>query len=467
MTEVLTEEAREGRINEAINAAQEADTKRTEQIDWKDGSTLLLPVVRVPLEATVLNPASHRIRPYLEALGTDADFVKNDPYGIQSQELIGKILRETPGFEQIKGALERDNQRDPGVLTHKGVLVNANTRRVALEQLGRDYIDVVVLPTDATEREITDLELALQMAHDVKQDYTFTARLLFIEELLVRRGISAQDIGLKLDRSLADTARGQQKAREFVEQEMRLLRLIREVVNASGEAIRITKFDDDRQELIEIDEDYERERQRNPVRAVRVRDAQLTGLISDLGYKRMRKVDEDLIDNYLPAALAEQPSLRPYAADLMSADADDPADETSDDIDGLDILESEPNATERTDGPDTTRLFTTLAAVPENGDLSLRDADGTTALLPRQTVVAGLNAAFATAIEAKERETKAVDRLEAPMAHLADAARSIDRARDALDEVGNRNDFDREALDDAADRLTRAYDEFDAARSDP
>ena len=189
MQEVMTEQARENRIAEAVAAAQaDPERRRTEQLRWKDGDTLLLTIVRVPLDATVLNPGSHRIKAHIEAMGDHAAPVKSDPYGPTAQGLIAKILRSTPGYGQIRGALERDGQLNAGVLTHKGVLVNANTRRCAFEDLGIGYIDVVVLPQDASEKEITDLELELQMERDVKQEYTFTARLLFIKDLVVGRG---------------------------------------------------------------------------------------------------------------------------------------------------------------------------------------------------------------------------------------------------------------------------------------
>lgn len=322
MRELLTEEAREERIAQAVAAIQDAlEPQRIEQLSWRDGRPLLCPVVQVPLKATVLNPGSHRIKAHLEAMGDQAASVTSDPYGLEAQDLIAKILRETPGYEQIRGAIRRDGQKHPGVITHKGVLVNANTRRCALEDLEQDYIDVVVLPRDASDLEITDLDLELQMERDVKQEYTFTARLVFIEELVLERGMSPGLVGLRLERALADSPRGRKKAREIIEQELRLLQLIRKVVAVSGGAKKITDFDDDRQELIEIDQDYQRERHRNPNRANRVRDAQLAGLVTDLGYTKMRQVDEALIDDYLPSALREQERLRPYIEELERTDA--------------------------------------------------------------------------------------------------------------------------------------------------
>ena len=459
MREVLTEKAREELIAKAVTAAREApEPRRTEQLRWKGGQPLLLPIVRVPLGATVLNPGSHRIKAHLQAMGDQAESVTSNPYGPHAQDLIAKILRSTPGYEQIRGALERDGQANAGVLTHKGVLVNANTRRCALEDLGKEYIEVVVLPSDATDREITDLELELQMEQDVKQQYTFTARLLFIEELVTIRGMPADEVGLKLERSLTNSDKDRKKASELIGQEIRLLWLINTVVETSKGAIKITKFDDDRQELIEIDEDYERERDRNLERAMRVRDAQLTGLIADLGYTKMRAVNEELIDHYLEDALREQLALGPYVADLMSSKSSPRAGE-GEEPGGLDLLDGL-DGTATTDGPNTSRLFTTLASVPEEGELALRDADGNETAIPRQTLVEGLKAAFTTAIEAKRRDSRAVDELTAPMVYLFDAARSIDRAREAFRAVAQREDFLRDDFGHAVAGVRRAFDEL-------
>ncbi|MXW57835.1 MAG: hypothetical protein F4124_15075 [Acidimicrobiia bacterium] len=466
MLDVLTEEAREELIAEAILAAQEApEPRRNEEVRWKDGESLLLLVVRLPLNATVLNPGSHRIKAHLEAMGEQAAPVESDPFGREAQEMIAGILRSTPGYGLIHGALMRDGQLFPGVITHKGMLVNANTRRCVLEDLGQKYIDVVVLPRDATDREITDLELELQMERDVKQEYTFTARLLFIRELVVDRGMSAEDVGLRLERSIADTPKGRQKARELIEQEMRLLRLINEVVSASRGAIKITKFDDDRQELIEIDQDYERERQRNPMRATRVRNAQLAGLIADLGYKKMRQVTEELIDDYLGDSLCEQTTLGPFVKDLLG---NGPARESNEGSEpsGLDLLEGLEESLV-SDGPDTAHLFATLAEVPEDGEILLRDEDGNEAAFSRSTVIAGLNAAFSTAIDAKRRDSRAIDKLRAPVVHLSEAAQSIDEARSALSEVAQLDDFDNDGFEAAIGQVRRAIDELLLEREGP
>ena len=119
-----------------------------------------------------------------------------------------------------------------------------------------------------------------------------------------------------------------------------------------------------------------------------MRDAQLAGLIADLGYMKMRQVDEELIDGYLRDALEEQTTLGPYVADLTSSHGDSQPSglayagfvSSSDagcgggslrrasDLGGLDVLDDIDTA-ERASGPDTTHLFITLASAPADGDI--------------------------------------------------------------------------------------------------
>jgi hypothetical protein len=428
--------------------------RKTEELRWRDGERLLLPVVRVPIEATVLNPRSHRIRARLEAKGAAAEIVGSDPFSEDAQTLIADILRETPGYEEIKGALGRDKQRHPGVLTHKGLLVNANTRQVALVALGIRYIDVVVLPADALEPDIVDLELELQMEEDVKQEYEFTARMLFIEELMARRNMSAEDVGFRLERSLATDAKGRQRARDLVEQEMRMLRVVRELVDLSGGSIKLTDFDNARQALIEIDQDYERLRRSNPAQALRVRDAQLVGQLVGVDYRRLRDVDTSFIDNYLPVSLAEQMALSGYVADLLTAV--DPSGPGQPGLAGLDVLEFGDDFESPNSLVNPRRLLELLA--PENGEIVLRDENGSAHALSKDSVVAGVSTAFSTAVESKRRDSKAVDRLDAPMIHVSDARAALDRARSAWQEVKGTAGFDDASFDARMRELVRAFD---------
>ncbi|MCA1674816.1 MAG: hypothetical protein LC799_22365 [Actinobacteria bacterium] len=270
---IMTNETRRDGIAAAVQAAEAAAKtgKGTAQaVTWKSRE-LVLPVASVDLDLVVLNPHSHRISAQLQSLSKDKqDVVANDPYGPEAQETIAELLRDTAGYDRIKNALANDGQQDPGVLTTSGVLVNANTRAVALRELRQKYVRVLVLPQDATSKEITDLELRLQMEQEVKQPYSFTNSLLFIEHLINSGNYTALEVGQALRTDLTDSKGDKKKATELVERELRLLGLIREVLTASGGALNFLYFDDKQQALLEIDQDYQKLKNTKPEEAARI-----------------------------------------------------------------------------------------------------------------------------------------------------------------------------------------------------
>ena len=98
--------------------------------------------------------------------------------------------------------------------------------------------------------------------------------------------------------------------------------------------------------------------------------------------------------------------------------------------------------------------------MPEDGDVPLRDADGNETAIPKPRVVASISAAFSTAIDAKRRDSQALNKLHAPITQLSDAARLIDRARTAFAEAVQHDDFDVDEFDEAVGRVRRAFDEL-------
>jgi len=454
MTEPLTSEARKDSIRAAAEAATQAvavGQGAASNLRWK-GSELVLPESSVDLDIVLLNPHSHRISAQLQSMPEDRqELVRRDPYTAEAQKVIAQLLRDTPGFERIKKALENDGQLEPGVLTHEGVLVNANTRAVALRDLRQRYVKVTVLPADATSKEITDLELRLQMEQEVKQDYSFTSQLLFIEDLIRSNNYTTQEVGLALRPDLGGSRADTKKAIELVEKELRLLGLIREVLDASGGVLNFLWFDDKRQALIEIDQDYQKLKTAKPDEATRVREAQLTGLISGVDYRNLRHIDRELLDGYVGEALRENSTLAPYLEHLLTSPAG-----SEQAPDGLDLLDDDtPVSSERTS---LTGLYEVLVRSRDEDNVRLRAAsDGAEAAeLPRKAIAAGLYGALMTAIDNKQLDSRKLDDLTAPMTHLRDAARAIDRAAAAYADVKDKPAFDHDAFTEVLNEWQRA-----------
>jgi hypothetical protein len=473
MTETITNATRETAILAAVEAAKQVVASGAgiaEEIRWK-ADKLVLPVASVALDMVLLSPHSHRIKAQLQSLPqAQQDVVGSDPYGTPGQAIIAQLLRETPGYERIKSAIANDGQLFPGVLTTGGVLVNANTRAVALRELREQYIKVVVLPADAGPREITELELRLQMEQEVKQEYSFTSQLLFIEDLINSGNYTTAEVGRGLRPALTTSSRDTRAATDLVEGELRLLGLIREVVGASGGAMTFLSFDEQRQALIEIDQDYQRLKTTQPEEAQRVRDAQLAGMIAGVDYRRLRDVDSSLLDTYIAPALRESTALAPYIDMLLSEDATAlEASETPfgvDDFfgDGEDDLT--PTALGPSDRVSLSTLYTLLARTRPDENVPLPAADGETASLPHTVIAAELFSGLLTAIENKRRDSRQIDDLTAPMVHLKEAARLLDKAAIAYSDVYRRASFDRSNFDSAVQEYERAAAAF-AAVTEP
>ena len=461
MTEPITTAARESAIQTAVAAAKaaaEVGQGTAEEIRWKGGK-LVLPVASVDVELVLLSHHSHRIKAQLQSLPqAEQDLVESDPYGQQAQDIIARLLRETAGYERIKNALAKDGQLNPGVLTTGGVLVNANTRVVALRELRQQYVKVVVLPTDAGEKEITELELRLQMEQEVKQEYSFTSQLLFIEDLINSGNYTTLEVGRALRPSLTNSKPDRKKAVDLVEGELRLLSLIRDVQAASGGALNFLYFDDNRQALKEIDEDYQKLRTTKLAEATRVKDAQLAAMIAGVDYRRLREIDAKLLDTYVAPALQESGALAAHADNLLTSTGGEQSTQSLPGVD--DLLDDDEEIAD--EGVSLSGLYKLLAQAKPEEDITIPGNGEVSITLPRSAVAADLYGALSTAIENKKRDSRQLDDLTAPMVHLKDAARVLDRAATTYADVHQRPGFDNVAFQAAVREYERAAASFAA-----
>ena len=129
----------------------------------------------------------------------------------------------------VSKALESDGQTMPLLVTAWGVVVNGNRRLAAMRELSLSdarfyYVDMMVLPEDATEDEIVDIELSLQMAPETKLPYGWTNDALAIESLEARGMKKARIIDkmriseAEYDERLGSLAQGRLFLSDFVEE---------------------------------------------------------------------------------------------------------------------------------------------------------------------------------------------------------------------------------------------------------
>ena len=416
------------------------------------------PSYRISLDATVLNPRSHRIRAQLESDAAASRALAEDPEGEAAQNAIARLLRDTAGFEALKQNLSDDKQRVPGIITREGRLINANCRAVALRDLGEGYVEVAVLPPDATIGEVYDLELDLQVAQDFRQDYSFTNELLFVEDLITEEDCDELEVAVRHRWATRSKPASVRSGIEQVRRYVRHLDLIREIQAMSGGKVRITDFDDAEQTLREFDTAYEAIRTKDPHGAQQLKQARTLGLLVDLGYQRQRAVDAQWVETHLAEALAENEILGDLVAQIAASAPDhDEADEDSDlgDLAGFEEID---------DGEDTAAvhrvvdvLVTRLGESAQSEVVRLPTDDGEREF-DRETICAAINDAMRTAAEDAKNAARAGSALQVPVHLVEDAAKQLARARQAYDQVSTLPGFDAAAVRTALARVARALE---------
>jgi hypothetical protein len=452
------EQTRTERIHTALEALPR--NHETFRVPWRGGIERM-PVIKIGLDSVVYNPRSHRIKSQLESEQAIAAAVAADPDSDEAQAGIQSLLRATRGYERLKENLRTDGQREPGILTHSGRLINANTRAAALEELGEDYIEVAVLPLDATLGEIDDLELDLQVAENYRQAYSFTNELLFVDDMINEHNRDERDVADRQRWITSSTPAAVRAGIERVRQSVRMLTLIRAIQQASGSKVRLTDFDDATQTLQEFDSDYEALRSKDPVSADRMKQARILGLLVDLGYERQREVDARWVETYLADALVENELLQELIDPLAQAETAEAEDE---ELQGLGELEEPDESNGAADGADADKAHKVVSALVEklgqsaqNATVTLPTADGPKEF-QREAIIDAVNDAMRTAADEARTAARAGDALKLPIAQAKDAGKKLTKALDAYERVKYDSDFDFDAFKREIERAERALD---------
>ena len=422
---IPTEEARIAEISAKVDGSTE-----THSAPWQNARESL-PVINLSLDSVLLNPESHRIRAQIES-HAESKIVADHPHSERAQAIIEKILSETTEFRALVDSLRENGQLDAGIVTHAGVLVNGNTRAVALRELDKEYIRVGVLPRGATEREITELEARLQLARDLKQDYTLTNELLFIKEQ-VDYGTKVEDLAILLGKAQSRSRQHLTRGVAEIEKSLRILQHIREVQASSQGTIRLTFFDDHESALSEADNAYMALRDRDPAQARRVRDGRIAGVLVRVTYRNLRNWDSDQFltdyvepqfddDDVLAAAVGQEPGGN--------------GDAVPDDDDGLGILEDMGETVEMTVDP--THLLTTVALLHSRSDDDPSGVEG----LTKAQFYEGVQERITQAAEEREQDRRDERRQSTPIKLVRDARQKVVRAQEALSRSRRGASFD-------------------------
>lgn len=453
----ITEAQRVERIKELLNEVSKMPPEQqygVERIELGSGERYCK-VIAIRADEVLLNPNSHRLRAQLQDDPRWAELSK-DPLGDDAQRVLAEHVKEArsiEAFAALKESLHSEGQQHPGVMTHKGVLINANTRAVAMRELdepSKRYLRVAVLPETTQESELALLELRLQMQKELKEDYSLTNELLFVEEMSDKHQMPPAQIARDL-RYFPDKPK---KGEEEVKLRLEMLDLIRQMQTIPADGLKLTFFDSvELEQLRGLLGRYRPLADSDPERARRLLETWLLSVA--VGVKNvhaLRRVDEELVSDWVLPTLEDDEEIGRFTETLVSGNGE--TDEKK--PEGVDTLlgtSEEPDG----DEPEPVNVKRLLDIVTQH-DKRVEVA-GTNVVLDRDQIKESVGAAFATGIRDKRREEADADKLEAPGAHVKNATRQLEKALDTLRVVRDDEDFDsrkRKSLGVAFGKLRKA-----------
>jgi hypothetical protein len=446
------EAERSALVTSALAAADAKPDAERIRVAWRT-SEIFATVIELPVDKVVLNPNSHRIRAQLES-SPERDLVRRDPFGAEAQAAIEGLLRDAEEFDDLKVNLRDVGQIEPGVVTSSGLLVNANTRCVALRDNRARYIRAAVLPPDATQEEIDRLELRLQMKRDFHSDYTFTNELLFIEDLVKQYRYQPDQIALEMGWASKSDAAGLRRKAEQARSYLRMLALIRDVQEMSSGRLKIVNFDSNRQAIMELDEEFERLKSSDFRAAQELKEARLVALLAGAGYRELRAIDAQFLETYLIPAMEDRPGLRPHVEVLTARAQDTPAA----DLTGLDVLEDVPTQRPPASGRSAAPMLGLLTRSVGEDSVVIESADGERHTVGRSYFCDELRLAVEGAAEDVRLDREEGDLLNRPLDLVRKATKQVRAAVEAYAAVKDRDDFD-------APRMRAAVTELGTAQA--
>lgn len=186
---------------------------RTYPVEFQ-GAPKYLPVIRVPIDLPKYRMGNGRTVSLQEEYlarnpSLRKDLFSGDPEMLDAQEAQHSILVELGTQSDLRKFFEdtRNVQEAPLVLDENGFVINGNRRLSTWRDLyGGDsskfkhfrYIDVVVLP-HCDEREIDRLEARLQIAKDIKADYSWDTLANMLYQKREKDGFSNADLASLYD----------------------------------------------------------------------------------------------------------------------------------------------------------------------------------------------------------------------------------------------------------------------------
>jgi hypothetical protein len=138
MTTEATNKLRREMIEKTLATYKERGERKTLSIEYR-GVDTALEVIRIHPKYLLLNHDNSRLSAQLMD-HPKRSIVEKDPTSSEAQEVLASLLRKTERFNKLKDELKELSQQNPGLISRDGLLINGNTRVVALRDLGVDGV---------------------------------------------------------------------------------------------------------------------------------------------------------------------------------------------------------------------------------------------------------------------------------------------------------------------------------------
>ena len=434
MTEI-NDQHRKEQIIKCLSDYKESKQTKTLTLPYKDRERTF-EVIRIDPKVLLLNPHNSRLSAQLEDHPQRA-IVEDDSRSEAAQEILSNLLSSTPEFQELKGQLKELGQREPGLISRSGLLINGNTRVVALRELGASGVDVAVLPDDANDLVFLDLEMSLQMTQLTHQDYTFTNKLLLMQKYKQT---------LNNDKQLALKMGWLKNGLKRVSENFQYLGLINEIRSLTSPPVRYEEFDTKMQHIKDLIDSYEILKTRNPKEADALKWTRISAMFLGINKDQTRAIEEDFLDEDIMKQLDSDSETKKLLDGLKKIDVDDGLD---------DILGDTGNDREKIDARSLVKKVIT----------KLISADGFIEKdLPQD--LEGLHKAYRLGTEAIINKSKREHYMVTPIDRLVEARELIEFIVERFHEVKIQKDFDltkfqyqlkklRKTLDDLADEVNK------------
>lgn len=416
--------------------------QETVTIDFR-GQQTSLPVISMPVSLLKYNPDTHRIRAQRDLDPVRDRELRDAPYGTAAQQYLHDLLKGSPAdpgktdpsFEVLKEDLRDNGQNDPGIITRTGVLINGNTRRAALKELGQTDIRVAVLPGSAGLDDWHNVELALQLRRDHRRDYSFMNLLLAIDERLAGgRSPGAIQSDFRMRPSTFD-------------RNVWILQFVREAIQRSATdagggkpaiSLRLIDFEADQGQLEELYRAWNALKSKSSDDAEALKEQRLLAMVLDKSKTDLRLIEPDFADKYLKHVVPEP-------------------------IPGKQNLTVVPGTAISTPGPsaklEALRVFTTSILQAKAIAQSPGHAGHETITAATRTLTK-IDAELNSALDKAGKNSRITKRRFAASERLTDAAEAFDLAATAVAEARATSSFEVEDIEDALNQIQRSVTKF-------